>query len=67
LGPNILLDILFLSTLKLCTFLRVTDQVSHPYKTIKGKGKVVPVHAMKAYRGSRGIALLILNFSAIWR
>jgi hypothetical protein len=29
--------------------------------TFKGeKGKVVPVHAMKAQRGSGGIALLIL-------
>jgi hypothetical protein len=26
------------------------------------KGKVVPFHAMKAYRGSRGIAPLILKF-----
>jgi len=28
---------------------------------VEGNGKVVPVHAMKAYRGRRGIALLILN------
>ena len=26
------------------------------------KGKVVPVNAMKAYRGSRGVAPLILKF-----
>jgi hypothetical protein len=28
-----------------------------------GKGKVVFVHAMKAYRGRRGIGPFILNFS----
>jgi hypothetical protein len=28
-----------------------------------GKGKVVSVHAMKAYRGSRGLALPILNLT----
>jgi hypothetical protein len=33
----------------------------------KGKGKVVPVHAMKANRGSRDIATLILNFGTRWR
>jgi hypothetical protein len=31
------------------------------------KGKGVPVHAMKAHRGSRGIAPLILNFGTRWR
>jgi len=29
--------------------------------------KVLPDHAMKAYRGSRGIALLILNIFTRWR
>ena len=33
LGPNILLNILFSDTLKLCSFLNVSYQVSHPYKT----------------------------------
>jgi hypothetical protein len=28
------------------------------------KGKVVPVHAMKAYRGSSGLGPLILNLGA---
>jgi hypothetical protein len=32
----------------------------------KGKGKVVPFHVMKAYRGSRSIAPLILNLGAKW-
>jgi hypothetical protein len=32
-------------------------------RTVK-KGRVVPVHAMKAYRGSRCLALLILNLGA---
>jgi hypothetical protein len=31
------------------------------------KVKVVPVHAMKAYRGSKGIAPLILNVDNEWR
>jgi len=30
------------------------------------KGKFVPVHAMKIYKVSRGMALLILNFVAGW-
>jgi len=30
---------------------------------VKGNGKVVPFHAMKAYRGRRGIAPLIFNLS----
>jgi hypothetical protein len=29
--------------------------------------KVFPVHVTKAYRGSSGIAPLILNFGARWR
>jgi hypothetical protein len=31
LGPNILLNTLFLKTLSLCSSLKVRDQVSHPY------------------------------------
>jgi polysaccharide pyruvyl transferase WcaK-like protein len=31
LGPNILLNILFSTTLSLCSSLKVRDQVSHPY------------------------------------
>ena len=30
-------------------------------------GRVAPVHAIKAYRGSRGIAPLILNLGTRWR
>jgi len=30
---------------------------------VQGKGEVVPDHARKAHRGSRGIAPLILNLS----
>jgi hypothetical protein len=33
LGPNILLNTLFSNTLSLRSFLNVSDQVSHPYKT----------------------------------
>jgi hypothetical protein len=39
--------------------------INRPVQRIKNnkvKGKVVPVYAMKAYRGSRGIAPFILNF-----
>jgi hypothetical protein len=32
-----------------------------------GKGKVVPVHIMKAYRWSRSIAPLNLNLSIRWK
>jgi hypothetical protein len=31
------------------------------------KGEVVPVQAMKAYRGSRGIAPLVFNIGTVWR
>jgi hypothetical protein len=30
----------------------------------KARGEVFPVYAMEAYRGSRGVAALILNFGA---
>ena len=36
-GPNIILNTLFSDTLSLCSYLNVSDQVSHPYKT----GKIV--------------------------
>jgi hypothetical protein len=32
LGPNIVLRTLFSNTLSLCSYFRVRDQVSHPYK-----------------------------------
>jgi hypothetical protein len=32
LGPNTLLSTLFSNTLRLCSLLNVSDQVSHPYK-----------------------------------
>ena len=38
LGPNILLNTLFSNTLSLRSFLNVSDQVSHPYKTT---GKII--------------------------
>jgi fucose permease len=40
-GPNILLYTLFSNSLSLCSFLNVTDQVSHPYKTI---GKIIVLY-----------------------
>jgi hypothetical protein len=33
----------------------------------KSKSKVLPLHPMKAYRGSRGIAPLVLKLGARWR
>jgi hypothetical protein len=33
LGPDILLNTLFLSAISFCFFLNVRDQVSHPHKT----------------------------------
>jgi hypothetical protein len=38
-----LLSTLFSNTLKLCSFLSVKDQVSHPYKTI---GKIMFLHIL---------------------
>jgi hypothetical protein len=35
--------------------------------TQEGEGKVFPVHAMKAFMGSTGIAPLILNLDTVWR
>jgi hypothetical protein len=33
---------------------------------VKGRAKMFPVHAMKEYRGSRGIDPLILNVGSGW-
>jgi hypothetical protein len=35
--------------------------------SVTDKGKIVPVHAMKAHRRARGIAPLILNLSTRWK
>ena len=32
----------------------------------KATVKIAPVHAMKTFRGSRGVALLILHLAARW-
>ena len=34
---------------------------------LKIKGKVIPVHAVKAYRGNRGVEPLILNLGPRWK
>ena len=34
---------------------------------IHGKGKAVPVHSMKAYRGNKRAAPLRLNLGTVWR
>ena len=43
LGPNILLNTLFSNTLRLCSSLNVSDQVSHPYKTT---GKIIVLYIL---------------------
>jgi len=43
LGPNILLNTLFSNTLSLRSFLNVSDQVSHPYKTT---GKIIVLYIL---------------------
>ena len=43
LGPNILLNILFSNTLSLHSSLRVSDQISHPYKTT---GKIIVLYIL---------------------
>jgi hypothetical protein len=43
LGPNILLSTLFSDTLNLCSSHSVTDQVTHPYKTM---GKIMVLYIL---------------------
>ena len=43
LDPNILLNTLFSNTLRLRSFLNVSDQVSHPYKTT---GKIIVLYIL---------------------
>jgi hypothetical protein len=45
----------------LSDFSSTGDSVRFLRNIKKGKGKVFPVHTMKAYRGSRGIAPLMPN------
>src|SRR5215510_7652142 len=53
LGPNTLLNTLFPNTLSLCSSLSVSDQVSHPYKTM---GRIIVLY------------ILILSFwTATWK
>jgi hypothetical protein len=40
---------------------------SFVYKGLYTTSKCVPVHAMKSYRGSRGITPLILSLGTAWR
>jgi len=35
--------------------------------TSHGKGKGVPVNSVKAYRGNKSAALLMLNLGTVWR
>jgi hypothetical protein len=42
-------------------------EISHYYSAFKKvKDEVIPVQPLKVYRGSRGIAPLILNLNAIY-
>jgi hypothetical protein len=60
LGPNILLSTLFSNTLHLHSFLNVSDQVSHPYKT---KGKII--NHVSLYKGITWTHSLPVSSSAI--
>jgi hypothetical protein len=44
LGPNILVSTLFSYTLSLCSSLNVKDQVSHPYRTLRGFSSAAEIH-----------------------
>jgi hypothetical protein len=70
-SKNILLSTLFWNTLSLCSFLSVTDQVSHPYKTI---GKITllikffgrrRVDKNSKLNGSKHFPNLIRNFDLL--
>jgi hypothetical protein len=41
--------------------------ITELYSITTGKGKALPVHSVKAYRRSRSIIPLILNFGNGWR
>jgi hypothetical protein len=49
LGPNIFVSTLFLSTLRLCSPLNLTDLLSHPYKTTR---KII-VHSLYFWMAKR--------------
>jgi hypothetical protein len=49
LGPNILLNTLFSNTLSVCSFLNVSDEVSHPYRTM---GKIIILYILIFNRSS---------------
>jgi len=53
----------FKSDLRMSYFKYSTD-LSTQHRT---KGKVFPVHSIKAYSGRRGISPLILNLGILWR
>jgi hypothetical protein len=44
--------------------LKYSTDLSTKHRT---KGKVFPVHSIKAYKGRRGISPLILNLGTLWR
>jgi len=58
-GPGILISDGYLKNMKRHD-LKIQDEKV-------GEGEVSPVHVMKAYRGSRSIAPLILNLSTSWK
>jgi hypothetical protein len=53
LGPNILLNTLFWTTLNLWSCLRARDQVPHPYKTI-GKNYSFYILIIKSFKEEAG-------------
>ena len=58
-GPGILISDRVLTNMK-HSDLKIRDEKV-------GEGKVFPAHTMKAYRGNRSIAPLILNLSTSWK
>jgi hypothetical protein len=48
-------------------YAHVSYTTQDTFMIIKKNGKFFPLHAMKAYKGSRGIAPLIINLGTRWR
>jgi hypothetical protein len=64
-GPNILFSILFSDNLCTSSLVRLSDQVSDPYKTTGRIVKAVPLRAMDVLGGEVWL-LLILDLGSRW-
>jgi hypothetical protein len=67
--PASVLYFTYIACLLLVSWILAHNKPTHMIVCRKGQGKakVAPVHALKACWGSRGIAPLILNWSASWK